>query len=176
MSQARADEEARAITGWIIQDDLDTSLALDNMANDVNPGWGSEVSLGYRFPIDLEFSVETGFNTYSGRTDSFYQTWTMIPLVFKIQYGFGAGLIQPYVFLGAGLAFNLKTASKDASLIDASEADFLDEAGFGLDFELEDNTSFFVQSKIEIDYTSTNYATGQPYLFPFTAGFKFLLN
>jgi len=176
VSQARADEEPRSITGWIIQADLNTSLPIGSQANVVNPGWGSEVSLGYRFPIDLEFSVETGFDTYSGSTNSFNQTWTMMPLVFKVQYGFGDRLIQPYVFFGAGLALNIKTASSDASLIDVAEADFLDEAGFGLDFELMDNTSFFVQSKIEIDYTSTNYAASQLFLFPLTGGFKFLLN
>jgi hypothetical protein len=133
--------------------------------------------VGYRFPNNLELSIESGYDAYSGRTDSFNSTWNVVPLVFKIQYGFGNSIIQPYLFLGAGIAFNVKTASPDGSLIDTSESDFLDEAGFGLDFVLDQTSSFFVQSKLETDYTSAHYASGPIFLlFPLIAGFKFFLN
>jgi hypothetical protein len=177
VSQARADEETRSITGWIIQGNLGTSFALGGLSNDVNPGWGGEASLGYRFPIDLEFSVEGGFDAYSGRTDSFYKTWNVMPLVFKVQYGFGASFIQPYLFLAAGIAINVKSASSDGSLNNANEADFFDEGGFGLDFELVENSSFFIESKVETDYTSRYYASATTILLsPLIGGFKFLLN
>ncbi|GEM_PF-2539089 len=177
VSQAWADEETRSITGWIFQDNLGTSFALGGLSNDVNPGWGGEASLGYRFPIGLEFSFEGGFDAYSGRTDSFYKTWNVMPLVIKVQYGFGTSLIQPYLFIGAGVAINVKSASADASLSDASETDFLDEGGFGLDFELVHDSSFFIECKIETDYTSSHYASATTLLLsPLIAGFKFLLD
>jgi len=177
VARARADEETRTITGWIFQGCLDNSFTLGNLSNDVNEGWGGETSLGYRFPNNLEISIESGYNAYSGRTNGFNSTWDVAPLVFKVQYGFGNSIIQPYVFVGAGIAFNVKASSPDGSLSDTGEDDFLDEGGFGLDFELVENPSFFVQSKLETDYTSVNYASGTTFIiFPLIAGFKFLLN
>jgi hypothetical protein len=175
--QARADEETRSITGWVLQANFDNSFVLGNLSNDVNPGWGGEYSIGYRFPIDLELSIENGYDAYAGRTGSFNSTWDVTPLVFKVQYGFGNSFIQPYIFLGAGVAFSGKASSPDGSLNNAGETDFLDEGGFGLDLELTGNSSFFVQSKLETDYTSAHYAGGPTFLlFPLIAGFRFLLN
>jgi hypothetical protein len=177
VSNAWADVENMTKSTWVIQENGDTSFPTGRLANNVNQGWGGEGSIGYRLPIDLEFSVESGYDTYSARNNSFNSTWNVVPLVFKIQYGFGTGSIKPYLFIGAGIAFNAKTNSSDGSMNGASEADFLDEGGFGLDFALLENSSFFVQGKMETDYTSSNYASDQPtVLFPLNAGFKFALD
>lgn len=176
VTQACANEETGRITGLIFQDNIDNSFAIGNLSSDVNQGWGGEASLGYRFHNNLELSIESGYDAFSGRTDGFNSTWDVVPLVFKIQYGFGNSIIQPYVFVGAGIAFNVKAASPDGSLSDASEDDFLDEAGLGFGFVLDQTSSFFVQAKLETDYTSVNYASGITFLlFPLIAGFKFLL-
>jgi hypothetical protein len=177
VSNAWADTENRTITGWILQGDLNTSFPIGYLSNNVNQGGGGECSIGFRTPIDLEFSVEGGYNAYSARNNGFNKTWNLFPLVFKVQYGFGPSVVQPYLFIGAGFVFNVKTASSDGSINDASETDFLDEGGFGFDFALADNSSFFLQCKIETDYTSVNYAVAPPlFLFPLNAGFKFLLD
>jgi hypothetical protein len=47
----------------------------------------------------------------------------------------------------------------------------------GLDFLLDQTSSFFIQSKLEVDYTSARYASGPIFfLFPLIAGYKFFLN
>jgi hypothetical protein len=162
---------------WILQMNGDTGFPTGSLSHNVNQGWGGEGSIGFRFPIDLEFSVESGYDTYSSKNGSFNSTWNVVPLIIKTQYSFGNAGIKPYVFIGAGVAFNSKTASSNGNMNSASETDFLDEAGIGLSFVMMENTCFFVQGKVEMDYTSANYAADQPtVLFPINAGFKFDLD
>ncbi len=177
ISNVWADEEERTTHVWIIQANQDFSFPLDNLANRVNPSWSVQGSVGYRFPINLELSIESGYDSYAARDSSFNRIWTVFPLVFKVQYGFGNGIIQPYVFIGAGAAFNNKTASADGSTIGASETDFLDEGGIGMDFSLDKNSSFFFQFKLVMDHTSSSYSDDTPVFVSLpNAGFKFALN
>jgi hypothetical protein len=121
--------------------------------------------------------VESGYDTYSAKNGTFNGTWNIVPLIAKGQYCFGTGTVKPYLFLGAGVAFNSSSASAFGITGSTSETDFLGEGGLGLDFAVAQNVGLFVQGKVELDTTSKNYAADVPtVLIPINAGIKFALN
>jgi hypothetical protein len=160
---------------WFIQINGDSGFPTGNLANNVNQGWGGEGSIGYHFAHDYAVAVESGFDTYSAKGGANAQ-WNMVPLIFKVQMGGYSAGVSPYLLLGAGVAFNSETATVFGITGNASETDFLGEAGLGLAFPLSDKANFFVQGKVEADMTSSNYSKDQPtVLIPINAGFQFLM-
>ena len=117
---------------WFMQINGDTSFPTANLANQVNQGWGGEGSVGYRFPANLELSLESGYDTYSAKNGAFNGMWNVIPVVMKLEYGFGDSPTKPYLFVGAGLAFNNKSASFFGGTVSTSET----WAGLGVIFVL----------------------------------------
>jgi hypothetical protein len=162
---------------WFIQVNGDLDSPTGNLANAVNQGWGGEGSIGYRLSQNFQISIETGYDTYSEKDTAFNGSWNLVPLVFKGAYVMSHGFVRPYVFLAAGMAFNSRLANFGSFTGSNNEEDFLGEVGFGLSFDLGDRSSVFLQSKMEIDNTSSNYASDQPtILLPLNAGIKFPLN
>ena len=155
----------------------DTSFPTANLANQVNQGWGGEGSIGYRFPANLEVAVESGYDTYSTKNGNNSGMWNVVPLVLKLQYNLGESPTKPYLFVGGGLAFNNKSANFFGGTISSNETDFLEEAGVGLSFAMMSGTVFFVQGKIEVDNTTSSYASDVPTIvFPINVGWKFSLD
>jgi hypothetical protein len=162
---------------WYMQINGDTSFPTANLANQVNQGWGGEGSIGYRFPQKLDLSLESGYDTYSAKNGNNNGMWNMVPVVLKLQYAFGESPTKPYLFVGAGLAFNNKSANFFGGTVSSSETDFLEEAGVGLSFAMSSGTVFFVQGKIEVDNTTSAYASDVPTIvFPINIGWKFSLD
>jgi hypothetical protein len=162
---------------WFMQLNGDLDSPTGNLANEVNQGWGGEISIGYHLTRSVEIAVETGFDTYSEKDTAFNGSWNMTPLVLKGIYVIGHEFVRPYVFLAAGMAFNSRIADFGAYTGSNNEADFLGEAGFGLSFSFGDRSSIFLQTKMEVDTTSSAYAEDQPtVLIPLNAGIKFALN
>ncbi len=161
---------------WFFQLNGDTSFPTARLSNEVNQGWGGEGSIGFRFPDVLSLSVESGYDTYSLKNtyNNFNSgSWNLVPLVFKAQVGFSNMPINPYVFVAGGLAFNTESFSGGGFTFNANETDFLGEAGVGFAFATMTNSSFFIQAKVEMDDTTSNYANDQPtYLFPINVGFQ----
>jgi hypothetical protein len=162
---------------WFMQLNGDLDSPTGNLANAVNQGWGGEASIGYHLTRDFQISIETGYDTYSEKDTAFNGSWNLVPLVVKGAYVISHGFVRPYIFLAAGMAFNSRLANFGSFTGGNSEADFLGEAGFGLSFSMGDRSSVFLQTKMEIDNTSSNYASDQPtILLPLNAGLKFALN
>jgi hypothetical protein len=147
---------------WIFQVNAETGFPTGNLNNVVNEGWGSEASFGYRFPQNITISLESGYAGYGAKNGVLNTTWALIPIVLKGQYNFGNAGIQPYVFLGAGIALNSQSSSFAGSTYAKSETDFLEEAGLGISFAVAPQIYLYVQTKIEIDDTSVHYAADQP--------------
>jgi hypothetical protein len=178
VSPADSDNKDPLETGtWFMQLNGDLDSPTGNQANAVNQGWGGEASVGYHLTQDFQISLETGYDTYSEKDTAFNGSWNLVPLVVKGAYVMSHGFVRPYVFLAAGMAFNSRLANFGSFTGSNSEADFLGEAGFGLSFSMGDRSSVFLQTKMEIDNTSSNYASDQPtILLPLNAGIKFALN
>jgi len=154
----------------------DTSFPTANLANQVNQGWGGEGSVGFRFPMNLELAVESGYDTYSAKNGAFSGMWNMVPLVLKLQYDFG-GASAPYLFVAGGFAFNSKTANFFGLNLSNNETDFLEEAGVGISIAMASNSAFYVQGKIEVDNTTSAYASDVPTIvFPVNAGIRFSMD
>ena len=163
-------------TSWFIQINGDTSFPTGNLSTHANQGWGGEGSLGYRFTHHTEISLESGYDTFSGK-NGVNTTWNMVPLIAKLQMGLGGDVIRPYGFVGAGAAFNSQSTTFGNFNGSNAEIDFLDELGVGLSLIVTEKTSFFVQGKMEMDCTSSRYAGDQPtLLFPINVGMQFELD
>ncbi len=162
---------------WFMQLNGDLDSPTGNLANSVNQGWGGEASIGYHLPENFEASLELGYDSYSVKNSTQNASWNVMPLVIKITYLIGDEFIQPYAFIAGGLAFNSKLANSESFGSSNNEADLLGEAGLGLAFNMTESSSLFLQLKMELDNTSSNYANDQPtVLIPLNAGFKFSLD
>jgi hypothetical protein len=162
---------------WILQIDGETGFPTGNLNNVAAEGWGPEGSFGYRFPQNFTLSLETGYVGYAPKNGMLNTTWDIIPILLKGQYNFGSGYVQPYLFLGAGVALNSQSSSFAGPNHTAGEADFLEEAGLGISFVLLTQTYLFIQSKVEVDNTSSNYAGDQPtLLIPIDVGLNIQVN
>jgi hypothetical protein len=163
---------------WFMQLNGDSSFPTANFSGQVNQGWGGEGSIGYRFPGDLALALESGYDTYSTKNGNNSGMWNMAPLLLKLQYNVGEAAVSPYLFIGGGLAFNNKSGNYfGGGGSPTSETDFLKEAGVGLSFGMMSGTVFFVQGKIEVDSTTSAYASDVPtILFPINVGWKVALN
>jgi outer membrane protein W len=171
-----ADTAASGTGSWFIQLNGDMGIPTGHLNDAVNPGWGGEGSIGYHSMDNFDVSVESGYDTYAAKNQTFSGTWNLIPLVLKGQYYFGSDAVKPYLFLGAGVAFNSESASAFGLTGTTNETDFLGEGGLGLAFSLGDKASLFVQGTVEVDTTSSNYSNDSPtVLIPINAGFKFAL-
>ncbi len=183
-STAYADTEISATStatptiGTIVfQIDGETSFPQGQLGNTALQGWGPEISGGYRFPQNITLSLETGYVGLGFKGNQFNTTWDMLPILLKGQYNFSSGYIQPYVFLGAGLALNFQSSTFAGTAYTASEVDFLEEAGLGISFSLIEQIYLFIQTKIEIDNTSSHYAPDQPtVLIPVDVGLVMSVN
>jgi hypothetical protein len=176
-SRAQTDPDGEEITSWFAQINAASNFPSGHLAQDAGQGWGGEAAFGFRLPGHVELSVQSGYDTFNSKSTLFNGTWNMIPLVVKGQVYFGQGNIRPYVFLAAGLAFNSESASFLGITGTNSETDFLEEGGIGLAFPMGNRSSFFIQGKVDVDNTSSAYASDQPTVFfPVSAGFQFMLN
>ncbi|HTA77835.1 MAG TPA: hypothetical protein VK791_11855 [bacterium] len=177
ISSASAQSSPDYYNRWFIQVNGDLGLPTGHLANAVNTGWGGEGSIGVQVDRNLDMSVESGYDTYAAKNTTFNATWNMIPLILKAQVYGGGGRTRPYLFAGAGAAFNSQNASFGNLTASNSEVDFLGELGAGLSIGLSEQSSFFAQVKVEMDNTSSNYSNDTPtVLVPINAGFKFALN
>jgi hypothetical protein len=165
---------------WFMQVNGDYGFPTGNLAGAVNQGWGGELSFGFRSNQHFSLSLESGFDSYAGKSSALNAAWNIMPLVVKFQHGIGLPLIRPYYFLAAGLALNSKLENYFSFTASNNEVDFLGEAGLGLAFPLVekfDRADFFIQTKVEIDTTSAGYSGDQPtVLIPINAGLKFALD
>lgn len=147
---------------WVFQVNAETGFPMGRLNNVANEGWGSEGSFGYRFRQNITVSLESGYAGYSAKSGVLNTTWDLIPIVLKGQFNFGNAGVQPYVFLGAGIALNSQSSSFAGLTYAKGETDFLEEAGLGISFAVAPQIYLYVQSKVEIDNTSGNYAADQP--------------
>ncbi len=148
--------------------------------SEYNPGFG--IALDFKRPLDSHWSVGLAA-TYQDLpvnkaflAKSFQQTygvafpagvafsgdWYYFPVVALVQYSLPLenSQVVPYFFGGAGIAFNSATVSASYNnqtvMASTNEDDFLLCPGVGLRAQLDAKVDFFLQARVDINFTSQN--------------------
>lgn len=128
--------------------------------------WSVGLAATYQdLPVNKVFLAQTFQQTYGVALPSgvaFSGDWYYFPVVALIQYSFSSekDKVVPYVFGGAGVAFNSATVSAtyNSQTVTASttENDFLVCPGAGLKARLDEKVDVFLQVRLDINFTSQN--------------------
>ena len=96
-------------------------------------GYGKVVRSGYAFNLDGRYRLKphlaTGMRLQVARfardknpTDQFHGAkLTVVPVVFNLEYSFGAGKLKPYLSGGVGISFFVLSDNSSATAIDDKE-------------------------------------------------------
>lgn len=138
---------------------LDFKLPLDSH-------WSVGVAATYQdLPVNKTFLAQSFQQTYGISLPtgvSFSGDWYYFPVVALLQYSFlpEKSPVVPYVFGGAGIAFNSATASANYNnqtvMASTGEDDFLLCPGAGLRTQLDAKVDLFLQARVDINFTSQN--------------------
>jgi hypothetical protein len=124
------------------------------VSRDYGIGLGGDVLMGYRFDRDFSLAVDLGYfycgqNT-TGETEA---GWTYAPMMILLRYNIGSGWIRPYLLLGAGFVLNNYSIEVGSSAPSNNEVNLLLSPGFGVSFELEPGLAFYLQTRLDMDFT-----------------------
>ena len=171
--------------GWVLQFQGGMNLLLSSAPATVftGAGFGGEISGAYAINKNFSIGLMTGVEGIDGKA----QTGGNIsanysPTEFVFQYKFG-GSTNPFLFLGLGIANSQLTIDQTGIAFNQdalSEVDFIFSPGIGLAFEIDENSSFFVQTRIDILAPSSDWKTmlsgsgiADGVYMPFQVGFSF---
>ena len=167
---------------WVEQIDGSFSIPTFSSQHEPDPGTGGDINVGYRFDRTFALFLGTGYYQYGipAATSQFNAHLAYIPLTLIFRVTFGDGEFRPYLFEGAGLALNIYTQNDDlngAVPTSQSEIDFYMTPGLGISYAFASDMAVFVQSRIDLDFTSHNglgLPLGNPSVFiPLQAGISF---
>jgi hypothetical protein len=145
---------------WVEQADGGLSFPLSSAPQGSNPGFGGDLNIGYRLDRTLAFFVGTGYYQYdlSASPTAVKDKLAYIPFTGICRITLGDGPIHPYLFGALGIA--LSTYSQTNPLADTetnkAETDFYAAPGLGILFALSSNMAFFLQSRLDLVFTSHN--------------------
>ena len=138
---------------------LDFKLPLDR-------NWSIGLAATYQdLPVNKTFLAQSFQQTYGVPIPpgvSFSGDWYYFPVVALVQYAFPVekSPMVPYVFAGAGVAFNSANASatynNQTVTATVTEDDFLVCPGAGLKAKLDEKVEVFLQARLDINFTSQN--------------------
>jgi hypothetical protein len=168
---------------WVEQ--IDGSFAVPSFGSqhEPDPGAGGDINIGYRFDRTFALFLGTGYYQYPvpSAPGGANAQLGYIPLVGILRASFGEGQIRPYIFEGIGFALNIFTQTYPAGgpspNSSQSEIDFYMTPGVGISYAFASDMAAFVQSRLDLDYTSHNglgLPLGNPSVFiPLQAGISF---
>ena len=156
-----------------------TIPASGNTASQYNVGGGVEAFVGYSINKNFMIGLEAGFQDDSVNTvylaKTFQQTYgfalpsnvvltgdfSYIPVMAMGKWSFGQNeKVKPYVLWGLGAAINQASISVNVSnqsvKITGNETSFLLASGLGLSLRASDDLEFFIQARLDIDFTSNS--------------------
>lgn len=182
-SAAQAQNDLKPGQRWVEQIDGSFSIPYFEAAQKPNPGFGGDITLGYRFNRTLALFIGSGYYQYdiAPAPPATSAQLAYIPLVGVLRLTFGDGPFHPYLFGGAGIAINTYTQvnapGNTTSKITAAEVDFYLAPGLGILYVFSDDMGVFLQSRVDIDFTSPNglgIPLANPSVFiPLQAGISF---
>jgi len=148
-----------------------------NTAKEYNIGGGVEVYMDLKVDKNLLIGLDFGVQDYSINSDYYIQSYqkltgTTLPSGVSITGDFGVfpvmvmgkhflnqNKVRPYLLWGAGVAFNSASAvvtyNNQSATISGTETSLLMAEGLGLAFE-GDEVEFFLQVRMDMDFTSSN--------------------
>lgn len=145
---------------WVEQADGGRSIPLSSDPQDSNPGFGGDLNIGYRLDRTLAFFVGTGYYQYDlpASPAAAKGKLAYVPFTGICRLTWGDGPLRPYLFGALGIA--LSTYSQANLLEDTetnkAETDFYAAPGLGVLFALSSNMAFFLQSRVDLVFTSHN--------------------
>lgn len=121
-------------------------------------GVGGDILVGYRLTRSFSLGVGLGYYDCDERlVGGMDGEWIYTSLMGVARYSFGTGAVRPYLFLGAGLAFNYVslTPSSGPKITNPEEVDPLLSPGVGILFIVQEGLALFIQSRVDMDFTSS---------------------
>jgi hypothetical protein len=124
-------------------------------------GYSVECALG--FVVSDSFSISAGLDGGSLYSQNSTLTGTTsfndVNAILTGKYEFLTENIRPYVYAGAGLAFNNYNTGHGNSTADIKdEADFAGVAGFGLEYQIAHLFFIYAEESLIVDFDSSSFA------------------
>jgi hypothetical protein len=168
---------------WVEQIDGSFSIPSSAAPGFADPGLGGDINLGYRFDSTWALFAGTGYYQYNitPSPGASKAQLAYLPLTVILRWTWGEGPFHPFLIGGAGLALNTYSQTNapgsPTPLSTQSQINLYLAPGLGLLYVFSSNMAVFVQSRVDIDFTSHNGLGGElgnPSLFiPLQAGISF---
>ena len=121
---------------WVVQVDGGYSTPVFKEAHRLDPGYGGDISIGYRFNRTFALLFGTGYYRYNIPFASISTQLTCVPVDGIFRMTFGKGHLHPYFFCGLGGITNTFTktdfAAIPASKTSQTEINFYMAPGLGI--------------------------------------------
>lgn len=126
-------------------------------ARNYGRGLGGDILVGYRLDPQFSLGLDLGYYDCDQRTlGTSGGQWNYTSALVVARYAIGQGWIRPFLFFGAGFAFNdVSLTPKAGDSVSDSETDPLLSPGAGVLFIVGDGVALFAQSRVDLDFTSS---------------------
>jgi hypothetical protein len=147
---------------WIEQIDGSFSLPSISTIEVSNPGYGGDINIGYRFDRTWALFFGTGYYQYGILTlgNATGAQLNYIPLTLFLRMTLCEGPFHPFIFVGGGAVINTYSQTFPAESAiqksDQAEIDPYLAPGIGLLYRVESDLAVFMQTRIDLDFTSPN--------------------
>jgi opacity protein-like surface antigen len=179
-SSAQAQNGLNPSQKWLEQIDGSFSIPSSAATSKFNPGLGGDINIGYRLDKTWALLLGVGIYEYDVLPAPSGQ-WAYIPLTGILRATLGDGSLRPFIFFGLGGALNTYSETNPLGSptpqTSKSEIDFYMAPGLGVLYVFASNMAVFLQSRIDLDYVSSNgmgIPLSGPLIFiPLQAGISF---
>jgi hypothetical protein len=162
-SQAQPESNRR----WVEQ--IDGSFSIPSSAAEglADPGLGGDINIGYRFDPTFSFFIGTGYYQYGIAPSPGGQNAQLsyIPLTGILRFSFGEGPFHPYLVGGLGCVLNTYSQTNPTGSLtqssSQSQINFYLAPGVGILYGFSNDMAVFLQSRVDLDFTSHNGLGGQ---------------
>lgn len=166
---------------WVVQ--VNGSYVLPAFGNNhrIQKGYGGDISAGYRFDRTFSLFLGTGYYNFTMPFTPEATRISYFPLAGIGRVTFGKGRVHPFVFCGVGTVLNAFTQTDSLQnppvKTTQTEINFYMAPGLGIMYVFTNKTAIFVQSRMDLDFTSSNVfgvPMGSPSIFiPIQLGISF---
>jgi hypothetical protein len=142
------------------------------------PAFGFDLNVEFPLDKNLSLGLESGFQQFpvnqvaiagpfeqdTGQPlpygSTFAGGWNYLPLFALVKFSLPDDkfAITPYIFVGAGAAFNwvTYTATPNSTTVSTAETDLLETQGIGLGVRVAPGVELFTQCRLDLDFTGQN--------------------
>jgi hypothetical protein len=164
---------------WVEQVGGSVGIPLSDQAAEAwDPGFGGDLSIGYRLDPHFSLGIGTGYHQFDFKNPpaGISGDFSYVPLQATARYTFGPGDLKAYFVLGAGVAINTGTTHGHGATLSSTETDFLLSPGVGALLVVDPKAAIFVQAKLDMDFMSKYFASDAvTLLVPLDAGLIFYI-